>query len=114
MIEEKLGLAEKSLTAHFGSRSGAVALADAGISMPKLKRAGRWASTLAVEEYMKHNHAAKKECLILLDTKKGKQHQKRMQTVLRGAVPRKQQKQTRILYAVTTAMTTTATTTMIT
>eukprot|EP00957_Ditylum_brightwellii_P157334 11975034-Ditylum_brightwellii.AAC.1 len=54
MIEEKLGLAEKCLTGHFGRRSGAIALADAGISMPNMKRAGRWASTLAVEEYMKH------------------------------------------------------------
>eukprot|EP00957_Ditylum_brightwellii_P129363 9867965-Ditylum_brightwellii.AAC.1 len=50
MIEGKLGLAETSLTAHFGRRSGAIALADAGIFMPNLKCAGRWASTLAVEE----------------------------------------------------------------
>eukprot|EP00957_Ditylum_brightwellii_P112148 8550675-Ditylum_brightwellii.AAC.1 len=63
MIEGKLGLAEKRLTAHFGRRSGAVALADAGISMPNLKRAGRWVSTSAVEEYMEHSHASKKECL---------------------------------------------------
>ena len=70
MIEEKLGLKAKCLTSHFGRRSGAVALADAGISMPNLKRAGRWASTLAVEEYMEHSHASKKERLTLLDTKK--------------------------------------------
>eukprot|EP00957_Ditylum_brightwellii_P077578 5895180-Ditylum_brightwellii.AAC.1 len=114
MIEEKLGLAEKSLTSHFGRRSGTIALADAGISMPNLKLAGRWASTLAVEECMEHIHAGKKECLILLDTKKRKQRQKRMQTVSRGAVPRKQQKWTMILYAVTTAMTPAATMTMIT
>eukprot|EP00957_Ditylum_brightwellii_P150884 11488856-Ditylum_brightwellii.AAC.1 len=63
MIEEKLGEAEKSFTAHFGGRSGAVALTDAGISMPNLKRAGRWASTLVVEEYMEHSHASKKERL---------------------------------------------------
>eukprot|EP00957_Ditylum_brightwellii_P107616 8210535-Ditylum_brightwellii.AAC.1 len=37
MIEEKLGLKEKILTAHFGRRSGTVALADVGISMPTLK-----------------------------------------------------------------------------
>eukprot|EP00957_Ditylum_brightwellii_P035556 2696035-Ditylum_brightwellii.AAC.1 len=54
MIEEKLGLVEKSLTAHFGRRSGAIVLADAGISMPNLKRAGRWASTVAIEDYMEH------------------------------------------------------------
>eukprot|EP00957_Ditylum_brightwellii_P153062 11651175-Ditylum_brightwellii.AAC.1 len=72
MIEEKLGLAEKSLTAHFGKRSGAVALADAGISMPNVKHTGRWASTLAVEEYIYHSQASKKERLTLLDTKKKK------------------------------------------
>eukprot|EP00957_Ditylum_brightwellii_P136814 10432708-Ditylum_brightwellii.AAC.1 len=94
MIEERLGLAEKSLTAHFDRRSGVITLADAGISMPNLKHAGRWASTLAVEEYMEHSHESKKGCLTLLDTKKGKQRQKRTQMVLRGAVPRKQQKQT--------------------
>eukprot|EP00957_Ditylum_brightwellii_P099787 7601401-Ditylum_brightwellii.AAC.1 len=60
MIEEKLGLAEKTLTAYFGWRSGAVALADEGISMPNLKQAGRWASTLVVEEYMEHSHASKR------------------------------------------------------
>eukprot|EP00957_Ditylum_brightwellii_P016028 1207823-Ditylum_brightwellii.AAC.1 len=60
MIEGKLGSAEKSLTAHCGRRSGAVALADAGISIPNLKRAGRWASTLAVEEYIEHIHASKR------------------------------------------------------
>eukprot|EP00957_Ditylum_brightwellii_P092215 7020126-Ditylum_brightwellii.AAC.1 len=43
MIKEKLGLKEKSLTAHFGRQSGAVALADTGISMPNLKQAGKWA-----------------------------------------------------------------------
>jgi hypothetical protein len=46
-------------------------------------------TALAVEEYMEHSHASKKECLTLLDTKKENQHQKRMQTVLRGAVPTK-------------------------
>eukprot|EP00957_Ditylum_brightwellii_P077565 5894311-Ditylum_brightwellii.AAC.1 len=113
MIEEKFGLAEKSLTAQFGRRSGAVVLTGAGISMPNLKHAGRWASTLAVEEYMEHSHASNKECLILLDTKR-KQHQKRKQTVLRGAVPIKQQKWTIILYAVTTAIAISATMTLIT
>ena len=63
---------------------------------------------------MEHSHASKKEHLTLLDTKKRKQHQKRTQMVLRGAVPRKQQKQTIILYAVTTVITPAATTMMIT
>jgi hypothetical protein len=92
MIEEKLGLKEKFLTAHFGRRSGAVALADVGISMPNLKQAGRWVSTSAVEEYMEHSHVPKKACLTLLDTPKRKAASKTKQTVLRGAVPRKQQK----------------------
>eukprot|EP00957_Ditylum_brightwellii_P174997 13323661-Ditylum_brightwellii.AAC.1 len=72
MIEERLGLAEKSLTAHFGRKSGAVTLTDAGISIPNLKHVCRWASTLAVDEYMEHRHASNKECLILLDIKKKK------------------------------------------
>eukprot|EP00957_Ditylum_brightwellii_P141264 10762697-Ditylum_brightwellii.AAC.1 len=38
--------------------------------MPNLKRAGRWASTSAVKEYMEHSHASKKERLNLLDTKR--------------------------------------------
>eukprot|EP00957_Ditylum_brightwellii_P034914 2645680-Ditylum_brightwellii.AAC.1 len=80
MIEEKLGLIEKSLTAHFGRRSGAIALADAGISMSNLKRAGRWASILAVEEYMKHSHASKKEHLTLLDTPQKKQNSVRKES----------------------------------
>eukprot|EP00957_Ditylum_brightwellii_P168837 12851397-Ditylum_brightwellii.AAC.1 len=89
MIEEKFGLKEKCLIAHFGRRSGAISFADAGILMPNLKCAGRWASTLAVKEYMDHSHASKKERLTLLDTKKGKQCQKRKQTMLRGTVATK-------------------------
>eukprot|EP00957_Ditylum_brightwellii_P061644 4677284-Ditylum_brightwellii.AAC.1 len=112
MIEEKLGLKEKSLTAHFGWRSGANTLADAGISMLNLKQSGRWASILAVEEYIEHSHASKKEHLTLLDTKK--QCQKRKQTVLRGAVPQKGKQGVMILYAVMTAMTVAAATAMMT
>eukprot|EP00957_Ditylum_brightwellii_P126492 9642031-Ditylum_brightwellii.AAC.1 len=85
MIEEKLGLPKKSLAACFGRRSGAVALADEGISMPNLNCAGRWSSTLAVEEYREQRHASKKECLILLDTKKGKQRQKEQNGIERSS-----------------------------
>eukprot|EP00957_Ditylum_brightwellii_P018416 1385853-Ditylum_brightwellii.AAC.1 len=114
IIEEKFGLAEENLTAHFGRRSGAVAFADAGISIPNLKQAGRWASTLAVEEYMEHSHASKKECLTLLDTKKRKAvSEKETNSIERSSV-KKMKKGTLILYAVTTAMITTATMTMIT
>eukprot|EP00957_Ditylum_brightwellii_P127571 9728572-Ditylum_brightwellii.AAC.1 len=98
LIEANLGLTEKSLTAHVGRRSGAISLADAGISMPNLKEAGRWASTLADEEYMGHIHASKKERLTLLDTKEGKQHQERNKTALQGAVPKKLKKLTTIIY----------------
>eukprot|EP00957_Ditylum_brightwellii_P005158 392817-Ditylum_brightwellii.AAC.1 len=38
--------------------------------MSNLKQAGRWASTLAVEEYNEYIHASKKEYLTLLDKKK--------------------------------------------
>eukprot|EP00957_Ditylum_brightwellii_P182529 13904290-Ditylum_brightwellii.AAC.1 len=89
MIEEKLGLKQKSLTTHFGRQSGAVALTDAGISMPIYNRVGTWASILAVQEYIEHSHASKKEHLTLLDTQ-NKQHQKRKQTVLKESVPQRE------------------------
>eukprot|EP00957_Ditylum_brightwellii_P113452 8649845-Ditylum_brightwellii.AAC.1 len=72
MIKGKLGLTEKSLTAHFVRRSEVIALADVGILIPDFKQTGRWASTSAVEEYMEHSHAFKKEHLALLDTTKRK------------------------------------------
>eukprot|EP00957_Ditylum_brightwellii_P190176 14476389-Ditylum_brightwellii.AAC.1 len=56
MIKEKLGLDEKSITTHFGRQSGDVALANAGILMPNLKQAGRWALLVVVEEYMEYSH----------------------------------------------------------
>eukprot|EP00957_Ditylum_brightwellii_P031739 2406857-Ditylum_brightwellii.AAC.1 len=59
MIENKLGLTENTLTMHFGRHSGAVALADLGISIPNLKRADRWAFISVVEQYMEHSHASK-------------------------------------------------------
>ena len=61
LIEKKLGLPEKTLTSHFGRRSGAVALADAGCTMLALKRAGRWASNAVAEGYISHSKATKKE-----------------------------------------------------
>eukprot|EP00957_Ditylum_brightwellii_P051808 3929001-Ditylum_brightwellii.AAC.1 len=47
--------------------SGTVALADAGISMPNLKRACRWASMSVVEQYMEHIHASKAKRVALLN-----------------------------------------------
>eukprot|EP00957_Ditylum_brightwellii_P080693 6137002-Ditylum_brightwellii.AAC.1 len=67
MIENKLGLTENTITTHFGRHSGAVALADAGISMPNLKRADRWASISVVEQYMKHSHTSKDKRVTLLN-----------------------------------------------
>eukprot|EP00957_Ditylum_brightwellii_P201500 15325958-Ditylum_brightwellii.AAC.1 len=68
MIKEKLGLKEKTLTAHFGRCSGAVTLVDDGILMSSLKQAGRWALLLAVQEYMDHSHASKNKRMTLLHT----------------------------------------------
>eukprot|EP00957_Ditylum_brightwellii_P196562 14977067-Ditylum_brightwellii.AAC.2 len=56
---------------HFERCSGAVALADADISMPNLKRAGsRWALISAVKQYMEHIHASKVKRVALLDKSK--------------------------------------------
>eukprot|EP00957_Ditylum_brightwellii_P161125 12267815-Ditylum_brightwellii.AAC.1 len=113
MIKEKLGLAEKRLTAHFGRRSGAVVLADAGIFMPSLKQAGRWASSLTVEEYMDHSHMSKKECLTLLDKKRKAVSEKKANNIERSSA-KKAKKWTIILYPVMTEMTAATTMMMIT
>eukprot|EP00957_Ditylum_brightwellii_P045295 3433579-Ditylum_brightwellii.AAC.1 len=47
--------------------SGTVALADAVMSMPNLKRAGRWASIFAAEQYMEHSHESKAKRVALLN-----------------------------------------------
>eukprot|EP00957_Ditylum_brightwellii_P201766 15327141-Ditylum_brightwellii.AAC.1 len=67
MIENKLGLKEKILPMHFGQRSDAVVLADAGISMPNLSRAGRWASIFVMEQYMEHSHVSKAKRVVLFN-----------------------------------------------
>eukprot|EP00957_Ditylum_brightwellii_P146095 11123911-Ditylum_brightwellii.AAC.1 len=54
---------------HFGRCSSTVALADAGISVPNLKRAGRWASISMVDQYMEHSHASKAKRVTLLNKK---------------------------------------------
>eukprot|EP00957_Ditylum_brightwellii_P036171 2740110-Ditylum_brightwellii.AAC.1 len=56
-----MGHNHPSITAHFGRQSGAVVLADAGIYVPNLKRAGRWALISAVEQCIEHSHVSKKE-----------------------------------------------------
>eukprot|EP00957_Ditylum_brightwellii_P069602 5287033-Ditylum_brightwellii.AAC.1 len=62
---------------HFGRCSGTVALADVGISMPNLKRAGRWVSISVVEQYMEHSHASKTKRVALLNKHKKVQQQQR-------------------------------------
>eukprot|EP00957_Ditylum_brightwellii_P024734 1868602-Ditylum_brightwellii.AAC.1 len=52
---------------HFGRHSGTVALVDASISIPNLKRADRWASIPVVEQYMEHSHVSKAERVALLN-----------------------------------------------
>eukprot|EP00957_Ditylum_brightwellii_P019281 1454380-Ditylum_brightwellii.AAC.1 len=54
---------------HFGKQSGAVSLAVAVISMPNLKRAGRLALILVVEQYMEYIHASKTKRVTLLNKK---------------------------------------------
>eukprot|EP00957_Ditylum_brightwellii_P207803 15354581-Ditylum_brightwellii.AAC.1 len=65
-IEERLNLEPGSLTTHFSWRSAATALADAGISITNLKRAGRWKSDTTAERYLKNSSAQKKEQLSML------------------------------------------------
>eukprot|EP00957_Ditylum_brightwellii_P196235 14951891-Ditylum_brightwellii.AAC.1 len=57
----KVGLEENSLMTHFGKQSGAVALAGAGISIPNLKRADRWALISTMVQCMEHSPASKAE-----------------------------------------------------
>eukprot|EP00957_Ditylum_brightwellii_P001034 82215-Ditylum_brightwellii.AAC.1 len=66
MIEKKLELPSNFLSTHFGRHSGATSLADAGISLKNLKRAGRWASQKACKEYLEHSHAMKMDRLKML------------------------------------------------
>eukprot|EP00957_Ditylum_brightwellii_P059935 4550420-Ditylum_brightwellii.AAC.1 len=73
MIQEKLGLEEKSLTTHFGRQSTDVALVNAVMLMPNLKQAGRWASLLAVKEYMEHSHASKNKRMEYVQENRGYQ-----------------------------------------
>ena len=56
-IENKLGMKEGSITAHTWRRSGATSLADSGISVINLKRAGRWRSQSVAESYVANSRA---------------------------------------------------------
>ena len=53
-IETFLKLKPHSLTAHVYWRLGATELANSGISLISLKRAGQWSSLKLAEEYLDH------------------------------------------------------------
>ena len=54
-IESFLGLPPNSLTSHVWRRSAATELANSGISLLGLKRAGRWKNLASAEEYLEHS-----------------------------------------------------------
>ena len=53
-IELFLNLAPKRLSSHYWRRSAATELANSGISLLGLKRAGRWKNLKSAEEYLEH------------------------------------------------------------
>ena len=67
-IEAFLGLEEKSLTAHCYRRSAATELANSGISLLGLKRAGRWRTLQSAEEYLEHSLPVQRDRMMRLDT----------------------------------------------
>ena len=54
-IEIFLKLPPNSLTSHVWRRSAATELANSGISLLGLKRAGRWKNLASAEEYLEHS-----------------------------------------------------------
>ena len=54
-IELFLGLTPNSMTCHCWRRSAATELANSGISLLGLKRAGRWKNLKSAEEYLEHS-----------------------------------------------------------
>ena len=56
-IERFLGYEEGSLTSHSFRRSGATQLANSGISLINLKKAGRWRSSTVAEGYIERSRA---------------------------------------------------------
>eukprot|EP00957_Ditylum_brightwellii_P002858 219607-Ditylum_brightwellii.AAC.1 len=65
-IKTRPNLAPNLLMTHFGQRSAATALADAGILITNLKQAGRWKSDLVVEGYLENSTAKKNEQMSML------------------------------------------------
>eukprot|EP00957_Ditylum_brightwellii_P034293 2600695-Ditylum_brightwellii.AAC.1 len=85
MIGKKLGLKENIITTNFGRQSGTVALENACISMPDLKRADRWASISTLDQYVEHSHASKAERVALFDEKTNSNSKKEMTTAIMAA-----------------------------
>jgi len=67
-IELFLGLEPNSLTAHVFRRSAATELANSGISLLGLKRAGRWKNLQTAEEYLEHSLPVLRDRMNRLDT----------------------------------------------
>ena len=66
-IETFLGLEPNSLTAHCFRRTAATILANSGISVLGLKRAGRWKGIKSAEEYLEHSLPVQQDRLDRLD-----------------------------------------------
>eukprot|EP00957_Ditylum_brightwellii_P160466 12216143-Ditylum_brightwellii.AAC.1 len=75
-IGYRLNLAPNLMTTHFGWRSVATALADAGISITNLKRAGRWKSDAVAEGYLENLTAQKNAQMSMLSAKSAKKVKK--------------------------------------
>ena len=69
-IEGILGLEANTLKTHSWRRSGASALADTGISLINLKKAGRWKSSKVAEGYIENSKSRKIDQMKRLDSGK--------------------------------------------
>ena len=67
-IEILLGLEPNTLSAHVFRRTAATILANSGISLLGLKRAGRWKTLQTAEEYLEHSLPALRDRMNRLDT----------------------------------------------
>ena len=66
-IEDFLNLAPNSLTCHCFRRTAATILANSGISVLGLKRAGRWKGIKSAEEYLEHSIPTQRDRMVRLD-----------------------------------------------
>ena len=66
-IETFLNLEANSLTAHCFRRTAATMLANSGISLLGLKRAGRWKGIKSAEEYLEHSLPTQRDRMERLD-----------------------------------------------